>query len=124
MSYIYSSQKIARGQPLPLFSFRVPAGFPSPATGHIEKFISLDELVGLRLSQTYLIRIQGKSMSGAGIYDADIGVVDRAIEPKPGMIVVAMPVCLEQLGRQIRDKVQRYTGIPVGVGIAGRKTLA
>lgn len=35
-----------------------------------------------------------------------------------------MTVPLEPLGRQIRAKVQRYTGIPVGVGIAGTKTLA
>ena len=35
-----------------------------------------------------------------------------------------MTVPLEQLGRQIRSKVLRYTGIPVGVGIAGTKTLA
>lgn len=35
-----------------------------------------------------------------------------------------MTVPLEPLGRQIRAKVHRYTGIPVGVGIAGTKTLA
>ena len=35
-----------------------------------------------------------------------------------------MTVPLEQLGREIRSKVLRYTGIPVGVGIAGTKTLA
>lgn len=35
-----------------------------------------------------------------------------------------MTLPLERLGRQIRSKVLRYTGIPVGVGIAGTKTLA
>lgn len=30
------------GNTLPLFSFQVPAGFPSPAADHIEKHISLD----------------------------------------------------------------------------------
>jgi DNA polymerase V len=38
--------------------------------------------------------------------------------------LTGMTVPLETLGRQIRSKVQRYTGIPVGVGIAGTKTLA
>jgi DNA polymerase V len=38
--------------------------------------------------------------------------------------LTGMTVSLEPLGRQIRAKVQRYTGIPVGVGIAGTKTLA
>ncbi|WP_263263018.1 translesion error-prone DNA polymerase V subunit UmuC [Pseudomonas sp. RIT-PI-S] len=31
---------------------------------------------------------------------------------------------LEQLGRQVRARVKQWTGIPVGVGIAGTKTLA
>lgn len=38
--------------------------------------------------------------------------------------LAGVPDSLELLGRQIRTKVQRYTGIPVGVGIAGTKTLA
>lgn len=38
--------------------------------------------------------------------------------------LAGMTVPLEPLGRQIRAKVQRFTGIPVGVGIAGTKTLA
>ncbi|MNF32196.1 DNA polymerase V subunit UmuC [compost metagenome] len=38
--------------------------------------------------------------------------------------LTGMTVPLEPLGRQIRAKVQKYTGIPVGVGIAGTKTLS
>lgn len=38
--------------------------------------------------------------------------------------LAGMTVPLDPLGRQIRAKVQRFTGIPVGVGIAGTKTLA
>ncbi|WP_262378266.1 hypothetical protein [Pseudomonas sp. WS 5532] len=32
------------GALLPLYSFQVPAGFPSPAADHMEQLISLDEL--------------------------------------------------------------------------------
>ncbi|WDY59636.1 Y-family DNA polymerase [Pseudomonas sp. PSKL.D1] len=35
-----------------------------------------------------------------------------------------MPGNLDGLGRSIRERVLKYTGIPVGVGIAGTKTLA
>ncbi|WP_150570759.1 Y-family DNA polymerase [Pseudomonas fluorescens] len=35
-----------------------------------------------------------------------------------------VPGDLEQLGRDIRERVLKHTGIPVGVGIAGTKTLA
>lgn len=38
--------------------------------------------------------------------------------------LTGLPGCLEQLGRDIRARVLRWTGIPVGVGIAGTKTLA
>ncbi|MBD1555182.1 LexA family protein [Pseudomonas typographi] len=82
---------------LPIYSFRVPAGFPSPATDHLEKAISLDELLDLRAPHIYLVRIEGDSMIGAGIFDGDLVVVDRAIEPAHGHIVIAAingePLC-------------------------------
>ncbi|MBD1602599.1 LexA family protein, partial [Pseudomonas typographi] len=65
----------------------MPAGFPSPATDHLEKAISLDELLNLRAPHIYLVRIEGDSMIGAGIFDGDLVVVDRAIEPAHGHIV-------------------------------------
>lgn len=77
------------GRSLPLYSFTVPAGFPSPAQDHIERDISLDELLGLRLPQTFLARVGGESMSGVGIFDGDLVVVDRALEAKTGSIVIA-----------------------------------
>jgi len=38
--------------------------------------------------------------------------------------LTGMPEPLEEYGRAIRDKVMRWTGIPVGVGIGPTKTLA
>jgi DNA polymerase V len=38
--------------------------------------------------------------------------------------LAGMPGDLEHLGRDIRARVLKHTGIPVGVGIAGTKTLA
>lgn len=73
----------------PLFSFRVPAGFPSPAQDHIEQEISLDELLELRAPHTYLARSEGYSMIGAGIHDGDLLVVDRSREAEHGDIVIA-----------------------------------
>lgn len=47
------------GELLPLYSFHVPAGFPSPADDHIERHISLDELLELRAPHTYLVKVEG-----------------------------------------------------------------
>jgi DNA polymerase V len=38
---------------------------------------------------TFFVRVAGDSMEGARIFDGDILVVDRSIEPQSGSIVVA-----------------------------------
>ncbi|MFJ3050837.1 LexA family protein [Pseudomonas nitroreducens] len=80
---------LARSRPLPLFAFRVPAGFPSPAQDHLEREISLDEILQIRAPHTYLVRSGGDSMIGAGIHDGDLLVVDRSREAEPGDIIIA-----------------------------------
>lgn len=77
------------GQRLPLYSFRVPAGFPSPAQDHLEQEISLDELLNLRAPHTYLVRANGDSMTGAGIYNGDLLIVDRSKLAKHDDIIIA-----------------------------------
>lgn len=85
------------GMELPLFSFQVPAGFPSPAADHIEAHISLDQVLNIRAPHVYLVKITGDSMQGAGIFDGDLAVVDRSLEPAHGHVVVALlnndPLC-------------------------------
>lgn len=87
----------AGGQKLPLFSFQIPAGFPSPAADHIEKHISLDELFDIRAPHIYLAKIEGDSMQGAGIFSGDLVIVNRSLYAEHGDIVIAAlnsePVC-------------------------------
>ncbi|RRV04455.1 peptidase S24 [Pseudomonas sp. v388] len=87
----------AGGAELPLLSSLVAAGFPSPAADHIEKHISLDELFEIRAPHVYLVKIEGDSMQGAGIYGGDIVIVDRSLQAAHDDIVVASincePVC-------------------------------
>ena len=73
---------------LPLFSSRVPAGFPSPGDDYIDQTLDLNELVK-HPSDTYLVKVEGDSMINAGIYDGDILVVDRAVEADNNKVVVA-----------------------------------
>lgn len=68
---------------------RVPAGFPSPAADYEEITLSIDELIDLRTPHVYLVRVEGPSMIGAGIYDGDVLVVNKALEARSGHIVVA-----------------------------------
>ena len=82
---------------LPLYSFRVPAGFPSPAADHLEGHISLDELFDIRAPHVYVVKVEGDSMEGAGIYSGDLVIVDRGREAEHDDIVIAAvnsePVC-------------------------------
>lgn len=97
MSFIILGPLSEGSLKLPLCSFRVPAGFPSPAADHIEQHISLDEILNIRAPHVYLISIAGDSMQGAGIFDGDLAIVDRALEAGHNDIVVALlnnePVC-------------------------------
>lgn len=75
---------------LPIVETRIPAGFPSPAADHLDKTLNLAELLVKHPQATFLMRVEGDSMIGAGIHDGDLIVVDKAIEPQSGKIVVAV----------------------------------
>lgn len=51
----------------------------------------------VRASHVYFVSIAGESMQGAGIFEGDLVVVDRALEPAHGHVVVALlnnePMC-------------------------------
>ena len=68
----------------------VSAGFPSPADDYVEARIDLNiELIPRPLS-TFFMRVSGDAMRGDGIVDGDLLVIDRSVDPRPGMVVVAV----------------------------------
>ena len=75
---------------VPLFSHAVPAGFPSPADDYIQGRLSLDEHLIANKEATFFVRAKGSSMVGAGIFDGDLLVVDKSLEPQSGNIVIAV----------------------------------
>jgi len=75
---------------LPLYGSRIAAGFPSPADDHLEDALDLNEHLIQHPAATFFVRVRGDSMTGVGIHDGDLLVVDRALEPKSGAIVVAV----------------------------------
>jgi len=76
--------------PRPLLLSRVPAGFPSPAEDYVEGALDLNEHLIAHREATFFVRVKGQSMTGAGIQDGDLLVVDRALEAGHGDIVVAV----------------------------------
>lgn len=74
---------------LPMVQGTVRAGFPSPADDFAVKRHDLNDLLITHPAATFFWRVRGSSMLGAGIADGDILVVNRALDPLHGDIVVA-----------------------------------
>lgn len=79
----------ARAQLLPLCAGKASAGFPSPATDHIDRRLDLAEYLILHPEATFFLRVKGDSMIGAGIHHGDLLIVDRSLETASGRVVVA-----------------------------------
>lgn len=68
----------------------VPAGFPSPAQDYFFGRIDLNEHLIRDPTSTFIVRVSGDSMEGAGISSGDEVIVDRSLEPKHGSVVIAV----------------------------------
>ena len=73
----------------PFYLHKVGAGFPSPATDYIEDDIDLNSHLITNAPATFIIRVQGKSMTNVGIYDGDLLIVDKSLNPKNFSTVIA-----------------------------------
>ena len=67
----------------------VAAGYPSPAEEALRDIISIDEYLITRPESSFLVKVSGDSMTGAGIMDGDMVIVEKGREPKNGDIVLA-----------------------------------
>lgn len=73
----------------------VPAGYPNPSQDYFspdspDGRISLNDHLIKDATSTYIVRVSGHSMEGAGISDGDELIVNRALEPRDGNVVVAV----------------------------------
>ncbi|WEV65197.1 MULTISPECIES: translesion error-prone DNA polymerase V autoproteolytic subunit [unclassified Bifidobacterium] len=76
--------------PIPIALEAVHAGFPSVAQDYFAGDFSFDEHIIRNPDTTYIITVAGDSMEGAGIWDGDLLVVDRSLEPQVDDVVVAV----------------------------------
>ena len=66
----------------------IKAGFPSPAQDYVENGIDLNRELVKNPSSTFFGRARGTSMEGAGIFDGDLLIIDKSLEPREGAIAV------------------------------------
>lgn len=84
------SRPAAGGLLLPVAAAPVRAGFPSPADDYLDDAISLDGYLISDPAATFLVRVRGDSMRGAGIDEGDLLVVDKGLTANHGDIIIAV----------------------------------
>lgn len=65
-------------------------GFPSPARDYYTGGIDLNRLLIHDRTSTFLMRVAGNSMASSGISHGDEIIVDRALSPRDGSVVIAI----------------------------------
>lgn len=66
----------------------VHAGFPNPAADKSLRSLDLNQLLIQHAHSTYLFRVRGHEWQEQGIFDGDVAVVDRALDPRKNDIVL------------------------------------
>jgi len=116
---LWQPSQLAPIQSIPLYGHSIPAGFPSPADDYVEDRLDLNQLLVHNKSSTFFLRVKGDSMTGAGIFDGDIIVVDRSLEPADRSVVVAVVdgeltvkrLCLKGSGIELHAENPKYQPI-------------
>ncbi len=73
---------------LPIADGGIKGGFASPAQDYIESGIDLNKELIRNPASTFLGKVVGDSMVGAGLEEGDIIVIDKSLQAKEGDIVV------------------------------------
>lgn len=72
----------------PMATEAVHAGFPSPATDYMDGVIDLNKELVRHPESTFYGRVAGDSMIDAGVFEGDILVIDKSLEPQEGDMAV------------------------------------
>lgn len=64
-------------------------GFTAAADDYMERGIDLNEQLIRNKPATFFMRVKGNTMTGAGIHDGDVVIVDRSVKPVSGRVVIA-----------------------------------
>lgn len=65
---------------IPIFEAPASCGWPSPADDYIQGQINLHEVCVRNPAETFFLKASGDSMTGVGIHNDDLLVVDRSLD--------------------------------------------
>lgn len=79
---------MAKGEDEAANGVSVHTGFPNPATDQRLHTLDFNKLLIQHTASTYMFRVRGNEWEGAGVFDNDIAVVDRALDPRKTDVVL------------------------------------
>jgi DNA polymerase V len=86
-------------------------GFTAAADDYMERGIDLNEQLISNKPATFFMRVRGDAMTGAGIFDGDILIVDRSAKVSNGKVVIAV-LNGEMLVRRFEKNLNKIRLIP------------
>lgn len=66
----------------------VHTGFPNAATDQSLQTLDLNGLLIRHSASTYFFRIEGNDWATSGVFDGDIAIIDRALDPRKNDVVL------------------------------------
>jgi DNA polymerase V len=91
------------------------AGLPSLANDDVEQSLNLNDHLIRNPESTFLLRVAGDALAGAGLHDGDLLVMDRATPPLAGNVVLAVmdgALVLARLGRDAQGRLRVQSAGP------------
>ena len=64
-------------------------GFGAAADDYMERGIDLNEQLVRNKPATFFMRVSGDAMTGAGIFNGDVVIVDRSVKAISGKVIIA-----------------------------------
>jgi DNA polymerase V len=86
-------------------------GFGAAADDYMERGIDLNEQLIRNKPATFFMRVSGDSMTGAGIFNGDVVIVDRSVKASSGKVVIAS-LNGEMLIRRLEKNFNKLRLIP------------
>jgi DNA polymerase V len=66
----------------------IHTGFPNPAADKSLQTLDFNQLLIQHGTSTFMFRVRGNEWEDAGVFDGDIAVVDRALDPRADDVVI------------------------------------
>ena len=104
-----------------LFLVPVSAGYPFPADDYLDGSLDLNQHLITHPTATFFVRVAGESMREAGIHSGDVLIVDRALTPTDGSVVIAVvngELTVKRLSKRhgqllLMPENQQYPPLPI-----------